>query len=145
MGGAFHDLSIHKVQYPNQQYVVRKENAMAKITGFGGAFLRVTNPPALYAWYEQHLGIANAGGGFTFPAEEQRAIIAVAFFPRTAEYFPPSQPAMLNFQVDDLDAILDKLSAAGIPVDPKRETYDYGRFGWFTDPEGNRVELWQPA
>ena len=65
-------------------------------------------------------------------------------FARSSDYFPPNQPAMLNFQVDDLDALLDKLSAAGISVDPKREQYDYGRFGWFTDPEGNRVELWQP-
>jgi predicted enzyme related to lactoylglutathione lyase len=52
---------------------------------------------------------------------------------------------MLNFQVDDLDAMLDQLAAAGVVVDPKRDTYDYGRFGWFTDPEGNRVELWQPS
>ena len=51
---------------------------------------------------------------------------------------------MLNFQVDDLDAVLDKLAAAGVAVAPKRKDYDYGRFGWFTDPEGNRVELWQP-
>jgi predicted enzyme related to lactoylglutathione lyase len=51
---------------------------------------------------------------------------------------------MLYFQVHDFDAVLDQLSASGISVDPKRETYDYGRFGWFTDPEGNRVELWQP-
>ena len=51
---------------------------------------------------------------------------------------------MLNFQVDDLDAMLDRLAAAGVNVDPKRESYDYGRFGWFTDPEGNRVELWEP-
>jgi predicted enzyme related to lactoylglutathione lyase len=117
---------------------------MAKITGLGGAFLRVDNPKSLYAWYEQHLGLAAAKGFFAFPAEGQRATIAVTFFPRTSDYFPPSQPAMLNFQVDDLDALLDKLAAAGVPVDPKRETYDFGRFGWFTDPEGNRVELWQP-
>jgi predicted enzyme related to lactoylglutathione lyase len=51
---------------------------------------------------------------------------------------------MLNFQVDDLDAVLDRLASAGVTVDPKREDCDYGRFGWFTDPEGNRVELWQP-
>ena len=51
---------------------------------------------------------------------------------------------MLNFQVDDLDALLDQLSAAGVVVDPKREQSEYGRFGWFTDPQGNRVELWQP-
>jgi predicted enzyme related to lactoylglutathione lyase len=51
---------------------------------------------------------------------------------------------MLNFQVDDLDAVLDKLSSAGVVVDPNRESSEYGRFGWFTDPEGNRVELWEP-
>ncbi len=51
---------------------------------------------------------------------------------------------MLDFQVDDLDAVLDRLAAAGVIVDPKHEDCDYGRSGWFTDPEGNRVELWQP-
>jgi predicted enzyme related to lactoylglutathione lyase len=117
---------------------------MAKVTGLGGAFLRASDPKALYAWYEQHLGISVSEGGFTFPQETQRAVIAVAFFPKSSDYFPVSQPAMLNFQVDDLDAVLDKLAAAGVSVDPKREDYDYGRFGWFTDPEGNRVELWQP-
>ncbi len=118
---------------------------MAKITGFGGAFIRANNPKALYDWYEQHLGIAAPYGSFAFPKEEQRGHIAVAFFARSSDYFPPSQPAMLNFQVDDLDALLDRLVSAGVAVDPKRETYDYGRFGWFTDPEGNRVELWQPS
>jgi predicted enzyme related to lactoylglutathione lyase len=118
---------------------------MAKVTGLGGSFLRVANPKALYAWYEEHLGISGAEGSFVFPRETQRASIAVAFFPKTSKYFPVSQPAMLNFQVDDLDGVLDKLKAAGVEVDPKREDYDYGRFGWFIDPEGNRVELWQPA
>lgn len=118
---------------------------MAKITGLGGAFLRANDPKALYTWYEQHFGIGNPNGCFTFPSETQRASIAVAFFAKSSDYFPVSQPAMLNFQVDDLDAVLNKLAAAGVAVDPKREDYDYGRFGWFTDPEGNRVELWQPA
>jgi predicted enzyme related to lactoylglutathione lyase len=118
---------------------------MAKITGLGGAFLRADNPEALYAWYEQHLGVGSTYGSFLFKAETQRAHIAVAFFPRTANYFPPSQPAMLNFQVDDLEALLAKLSAAGVSVDEKREEYEYGCFGWFTDPEGNRVELWEPS
>jgi predicted enzyme related to lactoylglutathione lyase len=117
---------------------------MAKVTGLGGAFLRAEDPKALYAWYEQHLGIASPNGSFSFPHESQRACTAVAFFPKSSEYFPVSQPAMLNFQVDDLDAFLDRRSAAGVQVDPKREDYDYGRFGWFADPEGNRVELWQP-
>jgi predicted enzyme related to lactoylglutathione lyase len=79
------------------------------------------------------------------PAREtQRAYIAVAFFPRSSKYFPVSQPAMLNFQADDLNGVLEKLSAAGVSVDAKREKYDYGRFGWFTDPEENNVELCQP-
>jgi catechol 2,3-dioxygenase-like lactoylglutathione lyase family enzyme len=81
---------------------------------------------------------------FSFPREVQRAYIAVAFFLKSSEYFPLSQPAMLNFQVDNLDAVLERLSAAGASVDPRREDYDFGRFGWFTDPEGNRVELCQP-
>jgi predicted enzyme related to lactoylglutathione lyase len=118
---------------------------VAKITGLGGAFLRADNPEALYAWYEEHLGIGSPFGSFLFKADTQRAHIAVAFFSRTSQYLPPSQPAMLNFQVDDLDAVLEKLSAAGVPVDSKREEYQYGRFGWFTDPEGNRVELWEPS
>ena len=70
----------------------------------------------------------------------------LAFFPEDSGYFGPSgQRAMLNFRVDDLDGLMDALAAAGVQVDPKRETYDdYGKFGWFADPEGNRVELWEP-
>jgi predicted enzyme related to lactoylglutathione lyase len=118
---------------------------MAAITGLGGAFLRADDPKALYAWYEKYLGLSSSEGGFVFPREGQRADIAVSFFPRSSDYFPLHQPAMLNFQVDDLDAVLDRLIAEGVQVDPRRESYDYGRFGWFNDPEGNRVELWQPA
>jgi len=118
---------------------------MAGVTGLGGAFVRADNSKALYAWYEKHLGISSPHGSFLFAPETQRAYIAVAFFPRSSKYFPVSQPAMLNFQVDDLNGVLEKLSAAGVSVDAKREEYDYGRFGRVTDPEGNKVELWQPA
>jgi len=68
---------------------------MAKITGLGGAFVRAANPKALYEWYEQHFGITSPEGSFSFPRETQRAHIAVAFFPKTSQYFPVSQPAML--------------------------------------------------
>ena len=117
---------------------------MSMVTGFGGAFLRADDPKSLYAWYEKHLGISLSTGCFSFEAQTQRASIAVAFFSRSSDYFPTSQQAMLNFQVDDLDGVLDKLTSLGVTVDPKREDSDYGRFGWLTDPEGNRVELWQP-
>jgi hypothetical protein len=59
-------------------------------------------------------------------------------------YFPPAQKAMINLQVDDLGGGLDRLIDECVTVDPKRESYDFGKFGWITDPEGNRVELWQP-
>jgi predicted enzyme related to lactoylglutathione lyase len=121
-----------------------EEQSMARATGIGGTFLRANDPEALYAWYEKHLGLTRVQGCWMFEAENQRGPAVVSFFPRGSDYFPVSQPAMLNFQVDDLDAVLDALIAAGVEVDPKRERYDYGSFGWFTDPEGNRVELWQP-
>lgn len=117
---------------------------MAKVTGIGGAFFRSKDPKALYAWYEKHLGIQRRDGCFMFEAAQQRARAVVAFFPEASDYFPVRQPGMLNFQVDDLDALLDALIAAGVEVDEKRDRYDFGDFGWFTDPEGNRVELWQP-
>lgn len=118
---------------------------MAHVTGFGGAFLRAADPVALTNWYQQHLGMPSEYGAFLFPAANQRAKSTVCFFPQQDSYFPTTQPAMLNFQVDDLDALLDQLQASGVSVEPKREALPYGRFGWFTDPEGNRVELWQPA
>jgi predicted enzyme related to lactoylglutathione lyase len=117
---------------------------MASVTGFGGIFLRTADPKALYAWYEQHLGLVNAEGAFTFPPPTQHPHVVFALFKQDNAYFPPAQKAMLNLQVDDLDGLLDRLIAEGVTVDPKRESYDFGKFGWITDPDGNRVELWQP-
>jgi predicted enzyme related to lactoylglutathione lyase len=117
---------------------------MASITGFGGAFIRANDPEALYSWYERHLGLKRSNGFFAFPAATQRAQIVFTFFAKDDAYFPPAQQAMINLQVDDLDGLLDVLTDEGVAVDPNRESYDFGKFGWFTDPEGNRVELWQP-
>ena len=118
---------------------------MASVTGFGGAFLRANDPEALYGWYERHLGLVRSEGCFTFPVTKQRAQVVFAFFGQEDAYFPTAQKVMINLQVDDLDGVLDRLIDAGVTVDPKRDSYDFGRFGWFTDPEGNRVELWQPV
>jgi predicted enzyme related to lactoylglutathione lyase len=117
---------------------------MAKVTGLGGAFLRANDPKALYAWYEANLGVSAQGGFIMFPHEEGRAYSLVSFFKKTSDYFPVTQPAMLNFQVDDLDGLLEKLRSAGANVDAKVDDTEFGKFGWVTDPEGNRVELWQP-
>lgn len=118
---------------------------MGEVTGLGGAFLRARDPEALYAWYEQHLGMQRVGGSFIFSAEAVTSDTVLAFFPQETKYFGVSgQAVMLNLRVDDLDSLLTRLRAAGVDVDPKQEDHEYGRFAWFNDLEGNRVELWQP-
>jgi predicted enzyme related to lactoylglutathione lyase len=117
---------------------------MASITGFGGVFLRTSDPGTLYKWYEQHLGLVKSDGAFAFAPPSKHPQVIFALFKQDNAYFPPAQKAMINLQVDDLDGLLDRLIEQGITVDPKRESYDFGKFGWITDPEGNRVELWQP-
>jgi predicted enzyme related to lactoylglutathione lyase len=118
---------------------------MASVTGFGGVFLRADNPKALCEWYERHLGLVKSDGSFSFPAPTQHAQVVFALFKQDDAYFPPAQKTMINLQVDDLDGLLDRLTAEGVAVDPKRESYDFGKFGWIVDPEGNRIELWQPV
>lgn len=117
---------------------------MAVVTGFGGAFIRANDPKALYAWYARHLGLVKSEGAYAFPSSTHDAQTVFAFFKQDDQYFPTAQKAMINLQVDDLDGVLDRLIAEGVTVDPKRDSYDFGKFGWVTDPEGNRVELWQP-
>jgi predicted enzyme related to lactoylglutathione lyase len=122
------------------------KETMARATGVGGVFLRATDPEKLHAWYEEHLGIKRTeDGAFAFFSEGPREMTVFTFFPMDTTYFGSSeQRVMLNLRVDDLDAVLAKLQAASVAIDPKREDHDYGRFAWFNDPEGNRVELWQP-
>ena len=117
---------------------------MASITGFGGVFLRANDPKALYQWYEKHLGLVKDGGAFGYPAPAKHPQVVFALFKQDNDYFPQAQKAMINLQVDDLDGLLDRLIAEGVAVDSKRDSYDFGKFGWLTDLEGNRVELWQP-
>jgi predicted enzyme related to lactoylglutathione lyase len=118
---------------------------MASVTGFGGVFLRANDPKALYQWYEKHLGLVKSGGAWSFSPPTKHPEIIFSLFKQDNDYFPPAQKAMLNLQVDDLDGLLDRLIEEGVAVDPKRDSYDFGKFGWLTDPEGNRVELWQPV
>jgi predicted enzyme related to lactoylglutathione lyase len=112
----------------------------------GGAFLKAKDPKALYQWYERHLGVKQQEyGSFAFPKEEVTSDTALAFFPQNSTYFGEgAQQAMLNLRVDDLDGLLDAMVAAGVEVDPKRDASEYGKFGWVVDPEGNRIELWEP-
>ena len=118
------------------------------LLGVGGIFLRANDPEALYQWYEKHFGLARENGCFMFQddmrPENNRGCMVLTFFAKDNKYFDTRQPAMLNLRVADIDAMLASLAAAGVTIDPKRDDYDFGRFAWITDPEGNRVELWQP-
>jgi len=120
---------------------------MARAVGVGGVFLKAGDPQKLGEWYSQHLGIPSQdGGSLAFDGPESMGMTVFAHFPESTKYFGDGpQHAMVNFRVDNLDELLAQLSAAGVRVDPKREDYDYGRFAWFWDPEGNRVELWEPV
>ena len=123
---------------------------MARVTGIGGVFLRSPDPKAMAKWYAEHLGITLSdfnGTGFQWADEvpEGTGMTAWSTFPQDTSYFGEGQQqVMINYRVDDLDALLATLSAVGVWIDPKRENYAYGRFAWIKDCDGNRLELWQP-
>lgn len=120
---------------------------MAKVIGLGGIFFKARDPAALADWYARHLGIElEAWGGARFKDDASRPGYTVwAPFPADTKYFAPSrQPYMIGFRVDDLDGLLEQLRAAGVEVDERTERSEYGAFGWVVDPEGTRIELWQP-
>ncbi len=124
---------------------------MKKVTGIGGVFFKAKEPVKLKSWYRDHLGIIpNPDGYVSFQwrdndAPDRVGLTVWEVFPADTDYFEPSsKPFMINFRVENLDALLAELRAAGVQVDDRLEEYDYGRFGWILDPEGNRVELWEP-
>lgn len=118
---------------------------MAKATGVGGVFLRASDPAALDKWYAEVLGLEKDASGYTVLRSSGGETLTWAVFPAETDYFGPKEQAvMVNYRVDDLDGMLDRLRAAGVPVDDHIEEHEYGRFGWAFDPEGNRLELWQP-
>ncbi|MGC2112336.1 MAG: VOC family protein [Candidatus Korobacteraceae bacterium] len=120
---------------------------MKRVMGLGGIFFKAKDPQALYEWYRKHLGIESApdGTGAMWHDADNPAFNVWAIFPQETKYFEPSQSSfMINFRVENLDALLKTLREEGVQVDEKVERCDYGNFGWIVDPEGNRVELWEP-
>jgi predicted enzyme related to lactoylglutathione lyase len=118
------------------------------VLGLGGVFLKAQDPARLAAWYARALGVATQEFGGTFMTqfalpEGPDGQTVWSLFPHEASYFPGN--AMVSFRVRDLDAMLAQLRAFGAEVDEHVEDSDFGRFGWVTDPEGNRIELWQPT
>jgi predicted enzyme related to lactoylglutathione lyase len=120
---------------------------MAKVIGFGGFFFKSRDPKALSEWYAKHLGMpVKPWGGARFDDEAGRPGYTMwSPFASDTKYFEPStQPYMINLRVDDLEGLLAKLRDEGVDVDGRIEDSEYGRFSWILDPEGTRIELWQP-
>ena len=115
------------------------------VQGIGGVFFRARDPEALRAWYAEQLGIDMEDYGTTFTAAEGDQTVWAPFAADTEYFGPTGQQSMVNFRVRDLDAMLDQLRAAGVAVDERVEEMEFGRFGWATDLDGNRFELWEPA
>lgn len=127
-----------------------KRARTARVTGLGGIFFKAKDPKALAGWYARHLGIQVEDNVALFrwrngkdPKRLGHTVWSI--FADTTSYFGDGPaPFMINYRVKDLAAVLSVLRKEGIRVERKIEDSPYGRFGWITDPEGNRIELWQP-
>lgn len=120
------------------------------VRGIGGVFFRGKDPAALTAWYADNLGFTVEADGHVllhWAAGEQAGppgSTVWSVFPEDTDYFKSDSPYMVNYLVDDLDATVERLRAAGAPVEEVQDL-GFGRFAWATDPEGNRFEMWQPT
>lgn len=121
---------------------------MARITGVGGIFFKARDPKALSAWYRDVLGLAIedwSGAMLPYDAPGHPPCVVWTPFAEDTTYFEPSaKPFMINFAVDDLDGMLAAIAAKGVPVHARKDDESFGRFAWIMDPDGNKVELWQP-
>ena len=123
---------------------------MKRVTGIGGIFFKAKEPKALSEWYRKHLGLSvEDWGGVVFRWAHDNPTGAGTTiwnpFPEGTDYFAPSRASfMVNFRVADLHALLAVLRDEGCRVQDKVEESEYGKFGWVIDPEGNKIELWEP-
>ncbi|MDR3528054.1 MAG: VOC family protein [Rhizomicrobium sp.] len=121
---------------------------MARITGIGGIFFKSPNPKALGAWYRDVLGISLEDFGAAMLAYDvpghPEAVVWTPFAADTKYFEPSTREFMVNFAVDDLDAMVAALEAKGVTI-LGRQDETYGRFAWIVDPDGTKLELWQPA
>lgn len=119
-----------------------------RVTGLGGIFFKTKNPDTTKAWYAKHLGLPTDDYGCTFWWKDQQnndCSTQWSPFKDDTTYFSPSdKPFMMNFRVENLKELLATLKAEGVTVVGDIEEYDYGKFGWILDPEGHKIELWEP-
>jgi predicted enzyme related to lactoylglutathione lyase len=119
---------------------------MAKVLGFGGVFIKSRDPKALAAWYEARLHVKLESWGGVIFGKDTAGDAAWSAFPNDTKHFEPSdKPFMVNYRVDDLAALLAELRAAGEKVLDRGSDDAQGKFGYVVDPDGNLLELWEPA
>jgi catechol 2,3-dioxygenase-like lactoylglutathione lyase family enzyme len=127
-----------------------EQRGRGRIIGIGGVFLKSANRDQMREWYSKHLGLSDKGQGAMLPWREhddprKEHVTVWTVFPASTKYFDPSPaPFMINYIVDDMDALLDRLKQEGVKIDAKRMDESYGRFAWIYDLDGNKIELWQP-
>jgi len=131
--------------------MAEEEEKMARVTGIGGVFfLSRGEGKALRSWYEKHLGMKPEDfGGVVLQWEEDKAedkgMTVWHVADRDSEWFSPSESSfMINYRVDDMEAMVEQLTAAGIEIQQGPEYHENGVFAWIMDPEGNKIELWEP-
>lgn len=119
-----------------------------RVTGIGGLFFKSKSPKTIKAWYGKHLGLPIDDYGCTFWWKDQQdndCSTQWSAFGDDTNYFDPStQPFMVNFRVENLNDLITKLRTEGVTIVGEIKTYDYGKFGWILDPEGRKIELWEP-
>ncbi len=127
-----------------------KTEQRGRILGIGGIFFKSANRDQTREWYSKHLGLTDKGGGAMLAWRERddpnkEHVTVWTVFSNSADYIPATQAFMINYIVEDLDALLDRLQKDGVKIDAKRMNESYGRFAWIYDQDGNKIELWEPA
>ncbi len=126
---------------------------MKKVTGIGGVFFKSKDPKAINEWYKTHLGFDTTPYGTSFEwqqndvesGETKKGLTQWSAFPADTKYFEPStKDFMINYRVDNLEALVEELKKQNVTIVDKIETYDYGKFVHILDIEGNKIELWEP-
>src|SRR6056297_4286266 len=121
-----------------------------RVTGIDGVFLKAEDPETTRQWYSKHLGIKSGqwGGTFEWPhanTPSNKGFTAWSIFDETTEYKQPgTKDAMINYRVENLEKLLKELKKEGVEVIGEMEEHDYGKFGWIMDPNGYKIELWEP-
>jgi predicted enzyme related to lactoylglutathione lyase len=120
-----------------------------RVTGIGGLFFKSDNPQASRDWYQKHLGFNTDQWGCTFwwkDREGKDCSTQWSPFKKDTSYFQPSpKDFMFNYRVEDLETLLEVLKSEGVTIVGQMQTYEYGKFAWILDNEGNKIELWEPV